>query len=317
MPAERSSVSEFDLGHVLFMEIVGYSKLLIDEQTDLSRQLNQIVRNTEQVQSAETKGKLIRLPTGDGMALVFFTNPQAPMQCAVEISRALRERPTIKLRMGLHSGPVNAVADVNERENVAGVGINLAQRVMDCGDAGHILLSKRVDEDLAQSARWRDNLHELGQVEGKHGLKLDIVSFYNGEAGNGELPEKFKQAENATRHVVSHRRRRILTGGAALLAIASGIGFWVVAHRSAPRPTSSSGAVTPSGPIASIPEKSIAVLPFENLSPEKDDAFFADGIQDDVLTSLGKIKELTVIARSSVMTYRGAAGAGKCSESGK
>ena len=172
MAAEPSSVSELELGHVLFMDIVGYSKLLIDEQTDLSRQLNQIVRNTEQVQSAEAKGKLIRLPTGDGMALVFFTNPQAPMQCAVEISRALRERPTIKLRMGIHSGPVNAVADVNERENVAGIGINMAQRVMDCGDAGHILLSKRVAEDLAQYGRWRSQLHELGEVEVKHGVKV-------------------------------------------------------------------------------------------------------------------------------------------------
>src|SRR6476661_5826070 len=197
MAAEPSSVSELELGHVLFMDIVGYSKLLIDEQTDLSRQLNQIVRNTEQVQGAEAKGKLIRLPTGDGMALVFFTNPQAPMQCAVEISRALREKPTIKLRMGLHSGPVNAVSDVNERENVAGIGINIAQRVMDCGDAGHILLSKRVAEDLAQYARWRAHLHDLGQIEVKHNVKVDVASFYNNEVGNAELPAKFKQAAEA------------------------------------------------------------------------------------------------------------------------
>src|SRR5437879_5022522 len=165
MAAEPSSVSELELGHVLFMDIVGYSKLLVDEQSNLSQQLNRIVRNTEQVVSAERKGKLIRLPTGDGMALVFFTSPEAPMQCALEISRALKEEPAIKLRMGLHSGPINAISDVNERENVAGVGINVAQRIMDCGDAGHILLSKRVAEDLSQYTRWRPYLHELGPIE--------------------------------------------------------------------------------------------------------------------------------------------------------
>ena len=158
------SSSELELGHVLFVDIVGYSKLLVDEQSNVARQLNQIVRDTDQVRNAEAKGKLIRLPTGDGMALVFFTNPEAPMQCALEISRALKQHPAIKLRMGLHSGPVNAVSDVNERENVAGVGINLAQRVMNCGDAGHILLSKRVAEDLAQYTRWRDHLHALEQL---------------------------------------------------------------------------------------------------------------------------------------------------------
>src|SRR5205085_4858595 len=160
---------------------------------DVARRLNQIVRNTEQVRSAEAKGKLVRLPTGDGMALVFFTSPEAPMQCALEISRALKENPAIKLRMGLHSGPVNAVSDVNERENVACIGINIAQRVMDCGDAGHILLSKRVAEDLAQYARWREHLHELGQIEAKHGVKIDVVNFYSDEAGNADLPQKFKQ----------------------------------------------------------------------------------------------------------------------------
>jgi class 3 adenylate cyclase len=188
MPSEPSSAAELELGHVLFIDIVGYSKLLVDEQSELTRQLNQIVRDTEQVRNAEAKGKLIRLPTGDGMALVFSTSPEAPIRCAVEISRALKEKPAIKVRMGLHSGPVNAVSDVNERQNVAGGGINLAQRVLDCGDAGHILLSKRLAEDLAQYARWRDHLHELGQVEVKHGAKLDIVNFYTDEVGNAELP---------------------------------------------------------------------------------------------------------------------------------
>ena len=306
MAAEPSSVSELELGHVLFMDIVGYSKLLIDEQTDLSRQLNQIVRNTEQVQSAEAKGKLIRLPTGDGMALVFFTNPQAPMQCAVEISRALRERPTIKLRMGIHSGPVNAVADVNERENVAGIGINMAQRVMDCGDAGHILLSKRVAEDLAQYGRWRSQLHELGEVEVKHGVKVGIVNFYADNIGNAALPEKIasKRKEQASVLKSEQARVRAKRRGLELILLLAAIliiGLSIFAYRASRKAMT---ATTPSIADA-IPEKSIAVLPFENLSMEKENAFFADGIQDDVLTSLTKIADLKVISRTSVMHYRG------------
>ena len=306
MAAEPSSVSELELGHVLFMDIVGYSKLLIDEQTDLSRQLNQIVRNTEQVQSAEAKGKLIRLPTGDGMALVFFTNPQAPMQCAVEISRALRERPTIKLRMGIHSGPVNAVADVNERENVAGIGINMAQRVMDCGDAGHILLSKRVAEDLAQYGRWRSQLHELGEVEVKHGVKVGIVNFYTDNIGNAALPEKIasKRKEQASVSKSEQARARAKRRGLELILLLAAIliiGLSIFAYRASRKAMT---ATTPSIADA-IPEKSIAVLPFENLSMEKENAFFADGIQDDVLTSLTKIADLKVISRTSVMHYRG------------
>ena len=306
MAAEPSSVSELELGHVLFMDIVGYSKLLIDEQTDLSRQLNQIVRNTEQVRSAEAKGKLIRLPTGDGMALVFFTNPQAPMQCAVEISRALRERPTIKLRMGIHSGPVNAVADVNERENVAGIGINMAQRVMDCGDAGHILLSKRVAEDLAQYGRWRSQLHELGEVEVKHGVKVGIVNFYADNIGNAALPEKIasKRKEQASVSKSEQARARAKRRGLELILLLAAIliiGLSIFAYRASRKAMT---ATTPSIADA-IPEKSIAVLPFENLSMEKENAFFADGIQDDVLTSLTKIADLKVISRTSVMQYRG------------
>jgi TolB-like protein/cytochrome c-type biogenesis protein CcmH/NrfG len=292
------SSSELELGHVLFMDIVGYSKLLVDEQSDVARRLNQIVRNTEQVRRAEAKKKLVRLPTGDGMALVFFTSPEAPMNCALEISRALKENPAIKLRMGLHSGPVNAVSDVNERENVAGVGINLAQRVMNCGDAGHILLSKRVADDLAQYARWRDHLHELGQVEVKHGVKLDIVSFYNNDAGNPEPPQKFKQAAREEKakidHLISARRRKwILIGAALLLAIAAILAFRTFSHRS-----SSTAAIGP------VPEKSIAVLPLENLSEEKENAFFADGVQDELLSNLAKIKDLKVISRTSVMQYK-------------
>src|SRR5262249_47585289 len=154
-------------------------------------------------------------PTGDGMALVFFTSPEAPMQCALAISRALKQHPAIKLRVGLHSGPVNPVSDVNERDNVAGIGINIAQRVMNCGDAGHILLSKRVADDLSQYTRWRGHVHDLGQIEVKHGVKVEVASFYNEEVGNAELPEKFKQAAKASRLAVRRRRKKMLIGGAA------------------------------------------------------------------------------------------------------
>jgi TolB-like protein/Flp pilus assembly protein TadD len=291
MATEPFPVSELELGHVLFMDIVGYSKLLVDEQSDVTRQLNQIVRDTEQVRTADAKGKLVRLPTGDGMALVFFTSPEAPIRCALEISRALKENPAIKLRMGLHSGPVNAVPDVNERQNVAGGGINLAQRVMDCGDAGHILLSKHLAEDLAQYARWRDHLHELGQVEVKHGVKLDVVSFYNDEAGNANLPEKFKEAAKAKRLEVKRRRKQMVFGGVLLVALASGVGLWAFFHRSSLRTVSAS-------------DKSIAVLPFENLSDEKQNAYFADGVQDEILTDLARIADLKVISRTSMMPYK-------------
>jgi TolB-like protein/cytochrome c-type biogenesis protein CcmH/NrfG len=298
MATEPSSVSELELGHVLFMDIVGYSMLLVDEQSDLARQLNQIVRNTEQVHIAEAKGKLVRLPTGDGMALVFFTSPEAPMQCALEVSRALKDNPALKLRMGLHSGPVNAVSDINERENVAGIGINIAQRVMDCGDAGHILLSERVAEDLAQYARWRDHLHELGQVEVKHGVKLDLVNYYNNEVGNSAIPEKFRQATReekgkAGRLASARRRKRVFVGAALLLAIAAGLVFWIFFRQSSLK--------TATG---SVSEKSIAVLPLENLTEEKENAYFADGIQDELLSNLAKIKDLKVISRTSVMQYK-------------
>jgi TolB-like protein/cytochrome c-type biogenesis protein CcmH/NrfG len=291
MATEPSSASQLELGHVLFVDIVGYSKLLIDEQSEVARRLSQIVRDTEQVRNAEAKGKLIRLPTGDGMALVFLTSPEAPMQCALEISRALKGNPAIRLRMGLHSGPVNAVSDVNERENVAGIGINLAQRVMDCGDAGHILLSKRVAEDLAQFARWRDHLHELGPIEVKHGVKLDLVNFYNDDAGNKEAPEKFKQAVKASRLEVTRKHRQIFVSLAALVVIASAAGLWIFSHRQ-------------SLPALPISEKSVAVLPLENLSEEKENAYFADGVQDELLSNLAKIKDLKVISRTSVMQYK-------------
>src|SRR5213592_1614423 len=182
-----------EMGNVLLMALFGYSKLFLDEQGELLQRLSEIVRNTEQVLAAETADKLIRLPAGDGMALVFFNSPEAPVQCAIEIAQKLKQYPELKLRMGIHSGPVNEVRDVNGRANVAGAGINIAQRVMDCGDAGHILLSKRVAEDLAHSRQWRTYLHDLGECAVKHGAPIFIVNLYTDEIGNGQLPEKVKQ----------------------------------------------------------------------------------------------------------------------------
>src|SRR5881409_1836685 len=193
MPTDSQSELQLEIGHVLFMDVVGYSKLLLDEQRELVEHLTEIVRNTEQVRAAEAADKLIRLPAGDGMALVFFNSPEAPVQCAIEITKKLKQHPQLKLRMGIHSGPVNEVQDVNGRANVAGAGINIAQRVMDCGDAGHILVSKRVAEDLAHSRQWRTYLHDLGECAVKHGVPIFIVNLYTDEIGNGQLPEKIKQ----------------------------------------------------------------------------------------------------------------------------
>src|SRR5438552_10215486 len=198
MAPESASDLKFEIGHVLFIDIVGYSKLLINEQSEQIQKLKQIVRGTEQYRLAEAEGKLLRLPTGDGGALVFRTNPEAPVLCALEISKELKHHPELRVRMGIHSGPVNEVTDLNEQANVAGAGINIAQRVMDCGDAGHIIVSKRVADDLEHYSQWRSLLHELGECEVKHGLRISLLNLYGDEAGNPELPEKFRQAKAET-----------------------------------------------------------------------------------------------------------------------
>src|SRR5438093_9169750 len=192
MPSERSPDAKFEIAHVLFIDIVGYSKLLINEQSEQLQTLKEIVRQTEQFRLAEAEGKLLRLPTGDGGAPVFRTNPEAPVLCALEISKALKNHPELRVRMGIHSGPVNEVTDLNEQANIAGAGVNIAQRVMDCGDAGHILLSKHVADDLDQYPQWRPQLHDLGECEVKHGARLHAVNLYTDELGNPEVPQKFK-----------------------------------------------------------------------------------------------------------------------------
>jgi TolB-like protein/class 3 adenylate cyclase/Flp pilus assembly protein TadD len=290
MPSESSSDVKFEIGHVLFIDIVGYSKLLINEQSDQLQTLKQIVRGTEQFRLAEAEGKLLRLPTGDGGALVFRNSPEAPVICAFEISKALKNHPKLRVRMGIHSGAVNEVTDLNEQANIAGAGINIAQRVMDCGDAGHILVSRHVAEDLEQYPQWRSFLHELGEYEVKHGAQVGVVNLYGDEVGNPEPPKKFQALKKFRTRV---RLVAMATALLALLAIVAGVATFS-RYRA--------------GPKLAAPEKSIAVLPFENLSSDKENAYFADGMQDEILTDLAKIADLKVISRASVMQYRGAAG---------
>src|SRR2546425_1133312 len=284
-----SEDTRLEIGHVLFIDIVGYSKLLVKQQSELLRELNEIVSGTNEFREAESAGKLIRLPTGDGMALVFRTNPEAPAQCAVEIARALKSHPAIQLRMGIHSGPVNEVVDVNQRANIAGAGINLAQRVMDCGDAGHILLSKHVTEDLEQDDRWRPLLHDLGTCEVKHGVRVGVTNLYSDEVGNPQLPKKFQALQKHRSHV------RWAEVAIALVVLAAIVAVFIFVLR---KPTRST--------LAAV-EKSIAVLPFENLSEEKANAFFTEGVQDEILTHLARIADLKVISRTSVMQYKSGA----------
>src|SRR6266480_7952261 len=218
MPADSSSDVKFEIGHVLFIDIVGYSKLLITEQSNQIQTLKEIVRGTEQLRLAEAEGKVLRLPTGDGGALVFRNSPEAPVLCAMEITEELqkspgsKEKPQLRLRMGIHSGPVNEVSDLNEQANIAGAGINIAQRVMDCADAGHILLSRHVADDLKHYARWRPYLHEIGECKVKHCEIISLVNFYTEELGNPQRPPKHQGCRASQIHrgatVRQHERRQ-------------------------------------------------------------------------------------------------------------
>jgi TolB-like protein/Flp pilus assembly protein TadD len=264
--AKLKSDLHLEIAHVLFIDVVGYSKLLVNEQREVIQQLNEVVRAAPQFRQSSAAGKLIRIATGDGMALVFFQSPEEPVHCAMEIAKALKSYPHIRLRMGVHSGPVDQVSDVNDQTNVAGAGINFAQRIMDCGDAGHILVSQRVADDLAQDRLWQPLLHGLGEIEVKHGLKLGIVNLYTADLGNPQAPQKLFRHPTAAKQ--------------------------------------------PDGRVeivSDVPKKSIAVLPFENLSADPENAFFVDGLHDEILSDLAKIADLKVISRTSVMQYRTAA----------
>jgi TolB-like protein/class 3 adenylate cyclase/Tfp pilus assembly protein PilF len=286
VPAEVKEQIRLEVAHVLFIDIVGYSKLSINEQRAVVDDLTTIVRGSDQYQKAEAAGRLIKIPTGDGMVLVFYTSQEAPAQCSVEISRARKEHPRLELRMGVHSGPVSGVIDVNGHANLAGAGLNMAQRVMACGDAGHILASKHVAEDLEEYEHWRPLLHDLGECEVKHGGHVSIVNLYGDEVGNPQLPKKFQALK---KHSARMRWAAMTAALLALAAIVVGIAMFSRYRL---------------GSVPAAPIKSIAVLPFQNLSEEKASAFFADGVQDEILTYLTKIADLKVISRTSVLQYK-------------
>ena len=291
--AETPPDVRLEIAHVLFVDIVGFSKSLINEQSEMLQQLNTIVRNTAQVKAAEATGNLTRLPTGDGMVLAFFTTPDAPLRCAIEIAEGLKKFPTLPIRMGINSGPVDEIMDVNERSNLAGAGINIAQRVMDCGHAGHILLSKRSADDLSQHGRWRPYLHELGSCEIKHGASVAIVNFHSPEAGNPASPEKLKR----TKKIITPSKAGRLTGiSLAAAALIAALGLWFFSHgltrKSATAPTPGS-------------EKRIAVLPFKPLVPENRDQVLELGMADSLIAKLSNIREIVVRSLNSVRKYGG------------
>src|SRR5438552_6681596 len=264
MVAKIRSDLHLEIAHVLFVDVVGYSRLLVNEQREVVQQLNEIVRAAPQFRQSSAAGKLIRIATGDGMALVFFQSPEEPVHCAMEIAKALKSYPHIRLRMGVHSGPVDQVTDVNDQTNVAGAGINIAQRVMDCGDAGHILVSERVADDLAQDRLWLPLLHELGEIEVKHGVKLGIVNLYTAELGNSRAPQRLSsQAPPAKEPLIS------------------------------------------STAVPEIPQKIIAVLAFVNMSNDPENEFFSDGIAEEIINALTKVKALRVASRASSFAFKG------------
>ena len=277
-----------EIAHVLFVDIVGYATLSINEQKTAIDELTQIVRASGQFQEADTSERLIKIATEDGMALVFYTGLEAPMRCAVELSGALKEHPRLSLRMGIHSGPVSGVVDVTGRTNLAGAGMNVARRVMECGDAGHILLSKHVAEDFAEFEEWRGLLHDIGSCEVKHGVQLGVVNLYSDDVGNPQLPKKFQALKQ---HRARVRGAGIAAAILVIIAIAGAIALFLQNRTRL---------------ISAVPEKSIAVLPFGNLSSDPNNAYFAEGIQDEILTRISKIADLKVISRTSTEYYKSA-----------
>src|SRR6266516_1412437 len=309
--AEPTPDLEPEIAHLLSIDVAGYSKLSNNEQIELLQDLNHIVRSTDCLRSAEASGKLNRVPMGDGMALLFFRNLEEPVRCALEISRALQEHPHIQMRMGVHSGPVNRITDVNDKTNFAGSGINVAQRVLDCGEAGHILLSGHVAEDLAQYRHWQPFLHDLGECEVKHGLRLHLFNLYKDDLGNPQVPEKLKRKRwkqvSTVRPISASRWPQFGLTTALIVSIgALAISFFIFFHRGPPRTRALAPGTTAANALTAIPEKSLAVLPFENRSEEKANAYFADGIQEEILMRLSKIADLKVISRTSTQHYKSA-----------
>ena len=293
MEAHPSGQVHLEVAHILFIDTVGYSKLPTTDQRQAQKALNSAVRSSARFQAAEAAGSLIRLPTGDGMALVFTDHLESPIVCALEITHALREQSGVALRMGIHSGPVTRLTDVNDRSNVAGTAVNVAERIMACADANHILLSKRAADDLAEFERWRPHLHPLGECAAKHGLTLSVVNFFTDEVGNSVLPEKFKLRRSSPQRLIP------LALALVLLAIAF-VTFLFLNQRRRATPPENPAKTAPHV----VSSKSIAVLPFANLSKEEGDVNFADAMQDEILTDLCKVSDLKVISRTSTMPFR-------------
>lgn len=273
-----------EIAHVLFTDLVSYSLLPMDQQKEYLGQLQQIVRESPQFRASDKNGDIISLPTGDGMALAFFGDPMAPVQCALEIAAALKAKPHLKLRMGIHSGPVYRVADVNANANVAGGGINMAQRVMDCGDAGHILLSKSVADVLLQLSQWSPHLTDLGECTVKHGVKVHVWNLAREELGNRVLPRKLASG-------TQKKSKLPLVAALAIVSLTGVAGaFWMVRDYK--------------GSASTQDQPSIAVLPFVSMSSEKDQDYFSDGLSEELLDALAKIPGLRVAARSSSFQFR-------------
>ena len=293
MTADSEDNLQLEIGHVLFIDIVGYSKLLIEEQKERLHQLTEIVLATAPVREA-TDEQLVRLPTGDGVALVFRRSVEEPARCALEIAEALQKHPELPVRMGIHSGPVSEVKDVSGRTNIAGAGINMAQRVMDCGDAGHILLSQHVADDLVQYRQWAPRLRDLGECEVKHGVRLHLVNLYAEPLGNDALPQKLQQATPKPVPEKPARRRNVgwIAALAALALIAAGAAYYFSSHRA-----------TPNAPA--IPEKSMAVLPLVNSSGDPANEYFADGMSEEFISTFSRLPDLKVIGRSSSFQFKG------------
>src|SRR6201987_680086 len=354
MADEQKSKLRLEIAHVLFMDIVDYSKLLTDEQSEALQELNQIVRGTEAARGAEAAGELTILPTGDGMALVFTGSVEDPVECALEISQALRAQPSLPVRMGIHSGPIHHVKDANGRENIAGVGINIAQRVLDCGDSGHILVSKRVADDLAQQRRWQPSIHELGDVEVKHGVVVSLVNLYAETIGNPAPPSRLGKVRGSVRALPKGARKGLSPVTRAIfiivglfialtfaLAIASVIFAPAIMRTldrgrsvALPQPSATAAAslgatikslvakkitdelqeelshkknaeveALPAG--VAISNKSIAVLPFVNMSADKNDEYLSDGMTEELINVLSKVPGLRVPGRTSCFAFKG------------
>ena len=299
--AEAEESDGLDLAHVLFCDIIGYSLLPIDQQTQMMRRLQEIVRQTEAYRRAEASHQLVRLPAGDGMALAFLYDLSAPVRCAFDIARALKAYPDIRLRIGVHTGPVFRSADINANRKVVGSGINLAQRVMDCGDAGHILVSRNVAEVLSEVSQWQAYLHDLGEVEVKHGVRLHISNLYDDEIGNAETPAKVKSQRAAsappdttptTGSVVSEikqHKRGIAVALLVVLLAAIGLASWFFFLR-----------------LPHVRQfESIAVMPFVNESGNPDVEYLSDGMTETLISRLSQLPQLKVKARSSVFRYKG------------